>query len=168
MNIGANIKKFRKGKMTQKELAEKIGVTASTVTKYENGNLEPNLETLNKIALALNVSKYELLDYGEYLDRQIDDFITKEGKTKYKFANNLTDDTSSYFSNKNIDIISLSEDKSFTDTLDDLLKTYQFQNEFNIDISKLTTIEKEELKDNIYKYIKFICNEILTSKNNTN
>lgn len=61
--IGEKIKTLRKErKLTQKELAHKIGVTASTITKYEIGQLEPNLEVLNKIADIFNISISDLID----------------------------------------------------------------------------------------------------------
>lgn len=61
--IGEKIKTLRKERnLTQKELANKIGVTASTVTKYENGQLEPNIEVLNKIADIFNISISDLID----------------------------------------------------------------------------------------------------------
>ena len=66
MNIGENIKQFRKNKkITQKELAEKIGVTDSAITKYEKGDREPNIETLNKIATALGVTINDLVKNEE-------------------------------------------------------------------------------------------------------
>lgn len=61
--IGEKIKTLRKErKLTQKELAHKIGVTASTITKYEIGQLEPNLEALNKIADIFNISISNLIE----------------------------------------------------------------------------------------------------------
>ena len=61
--IGEKIKTLRKErKLTQKELAHKIGVTAPTVTKYENGQLEPNIEVLNKIATTFNISVSTLIE----------------------------------------------------------------------------------------------------------
>lgn len=61
--IGEKIKTLRKErKLTQKELAHKIGVTASTVTKYENGQLEPKIEVLNKIATNFNISVSTLIE----------------------------------------------------------------------------------------------------------
>lgn len=61
--IGEKIKTLRKQmKLTQKELAHKIGVTASTITKYEIGQLEPNLETLNRIADTFNISISDLIE----------------------------------------------------------------------------------------------------------
>lgn len=62
MDLGSNIKKNRKLKdLTQKELANLVGVTASTITKYENNSLEPNIDTIGKIATALNTSVNDLL-----------------------------------------------------------------------------------------------------------
>lgn len=61
--IGEKIKTLRKErKSTQKELANEIGVTASTITKYEIGQLEPNLETLTKIADTFNISISALVE----------------------------------------------------------------------------------------------------------
>ena len=48
--------------MTQKELALKIDVSPPTVTKYENGQLEPNLNILVKISQLFNISIDDLLE----------------------------------------------------------------------------------------------------------
>ena len=55
----------RNAKMSQKDLAEKIGSTASTISKYENGTLEPNLDTLERMADLFGVSMDFLLGYRE-------------------------------------------------------------------------------------------------------
>ena len=56
MNIGQRIKKLRKEQnMTQKELSKKIGISASNITKYEIGQLEPNLEIITKLSKVFNV-----------------------------------------------------------------------------------------------------------------
>ena len=63
MNIGKRIKLIRKeNNMTQKELALKIDVSPPTVTKYENGQLEPNLNILVKISQLFNISIDDLLE----------------------------------------------------------------------------------------------------------
>lgn len=62
MNVGENIKKYRKNSnLTQKQLAEKIGITASAISKYEKGDRELGWETLYKIADVLEVSINDLL-----------------------------------------------------------------------------------------------------------
>ena len=49
--LGEKIKKSREEKkITQVEVAEVLGVKPSTISKYENGTLEPNIESLKKLA----------------------------------------------------------------------------------------------------------------------
>ena len=56
MSIGENIKNARKkAGLTQKELAEKMGSTQQNLAQYESGKRNPKLETLNKIAGALEI-----------------------------------------------------------------------------------------------------------------
>lgn len=50
-----------KGKFSQQELADKLGIAKSTVSMYENGNREPDLETLESIADFFNVDMDYLL-----------------------------------------------------------------------------------------------------------
>ena len=50
---------------TQKELGERSGIGESTIRKYELGQRNPKLETLNKSASALGVSASSLLDDKE-------------------------------------------------------------------------------------------------------
>lgn len=67
MKIGNKIAQFRKYRgLNQKQLAEKIGVSAVTITRYENNSREPNLKKLNEIAIALDVTVSDLLneEYG--------------------------------------------------------------------------------------------------------
>lgn len=66
MTVGENIKKIRKEKgMTQKELADKCNIIYQTIGKYERNLLNPKYETLEKIANALDISYFELLDISE-------------------------------------------------------------------------------------------------------
>ena len=48
-------------KLSQQELADKIGVAKSTISMYENGNREPDFEMLEKIADFFNVDMNYLL-----------------------------------------------------------------------------------------------------------
>ena len=55
------IKKLRKrAKMTQHELAELIGVKQATISLYETGKRKIDINTEQKIAIALEVSLDEL------------------------------------------------------------------------------------------------------------
>ena len=61
--IGENIKRIRKEKgLSQKELGQKLGVSQQMIGQYEKSNAVPKLETLQKIADALDVPLSELDD----------------------------------------------------------------------------------------------------------
>ena len=63
MTTGERIQKARKAaKLSQKELGEKLGVSASMIGQYENNLRNPKTETLMRIAEALNVNPRELWD----------------------------------------------------------------------------------------------------------
>ena len=60
-NIGKNIRRFRVAKgMTQQQLADKLYVTRSTLSNYENGRRHPNLIIAILIADFFQVSLDEL------------------------------------------------------------------------------------------------------------
>ena len=62
LTIGENIRKFRKkNDLTQEELAERLGVTYQSVSRWENGATYPDLELLPAISELLSVSLDELL-----------------------------------------------------------------------------------------------------------
>ena len=62
-NLGQTIKAARKAaKLTQRELAEKLGKNFSTIQKYENGVVEPPISLIPEIAKALVISPIELME----------------------------------------------------------------------------------------------------------
>lgn len=64
MTIGENIKRIRKEKgLTQKALGKLCGINEATIRKYELGKLNPKIETVQRIANALNVSVLDILNY---------------------------------------------------------------------------------------------------------
>lgn len=61
--IGQMIKMLRKEKeLTQKELGDKIGVSAVTITRYENEQRYPDIKTIKALANALGVSVSQIVD----------------------------------------------------------------------------------------------------------
>ena len=65
-NFNENLKIAREKRgLSQKEVAEGIGVAKSTYSLYESGNREPNVQTIKKIADILNTSADELLGINE-------------------------------------------------------------------------------------------------------
>ena len=64
--LGDKIKLYRESKkMTQNEIAEILDVSSATVSKYESGALEPNIESLKRLADLFEVSIDELLKDDE-------------------------------------------------------------------------------------------------------
>jgi len=62
LTIGQNIRAARKKEgLTQKQLAEKSGIATITLQQYERGVREPKLETIARIAKALNLYAYDLI-----------------------------------------------------------------------------------------------------------
>ncbi len=60
--FGENVRRIRKAKgMTQVELANLCDVERGNMTRIEKGNTNPTLETMRKIAKALNISVSELV-----------------------------------------------------------------------------------------------------------
>lgn len=100
MEIGKKIKTMRKQKgLTQKELAQKLGVSQQMINQYENNSSNLTFETLQKIATALDVSINELIDESGTNDYEIlkdnfdksqdQDLFTRLGlkNIKYKLNN---------------------------------------------------------------------------------
>ena len=65
---GTTIKELReKNKITQVQLAEKLGVSDKTVSKWETGKGYPDITLLEPIADALRVSVAELITGIQYV-----------------------------------------------------------------------------------------------------
>lgn len=97
VKIGKFISQIRKEKnMTQKELAEQIGVTDRAISKWENGRGLPELSLIKPLCEALGISVNELLsgeklekdDYQEKLEENILNTIEYENK-KLERKNNI-------------------------------------------------------------------------------
>lgn len=91
-DFGLRIKTLRENhNLTQKEIANKLGVTISTVQKYENNTLTPPIEKLEQMALLFNTS----LDYLRNLDNRVsfylDDFTPRQQKIILDFLENIKD-----------------------------------------------------------------------------
>ena len=62
LTIGENIRNFRKkNDLTQEELADRLGVTYQSISRWENGATYPDLELIPAIAETLSVTIDELL-----------------------------------------------------------------------------------------------------------
>lgn len=67
MTTGDKIRNARKlSKTTQKELGNILGVSPQMIAQYESNARKPKIETLRRIAKALNVPLYEIATWDEY------------------------------------------------------------------------------------------------------
>ena len=75
MKLNEKIKEIRiKNNLTQKEFAQKIGVSLSSLQKYEYGDFYPNPEIIKKIIDLFNVSLKDVDNFTEISLKEIDDF----------------------------------------------------------------------------------------------
>ena len=138
--LGEKIKFYRESKnMTQLEVAEILGVKPATVSKYESGMLEPNIEALKRIAKLLEVSIDELIkeDNFDILKLNVLEILREQKNMKLKgnlyyntqitFSYNtnhiegstLTEDQTRYIYETN----TLLAEKNSITNIDDILET---------------------------------------------
>ena len=85
MEFGEKIQKLRnQNKWTQEQLAEKLYVSRTAVSKWESGKGYPNIDSLKDIAKLFNKTIDELLSSEEIID-----IAKKENTSNIKKTNNL-------------------------------------------------------------------------------
>ncbi len=162
--LGEKIKLYRENKnMTQVEIADILGVKSAAISKYESGTLEPNIESLKKLAELFEVSIDELVkeDYFDISKINVLDVLREQKNMKLKgnlyhntqitFAYNtnhiegskLTEDQTRYIYETNT---LLAEKDSITD-LDDVLETV---NHFKL-VDYMLDIADEKLTEKMIK-----------------
>ena len=92
--LGDKIKKYREAKkITQAEIAELLGVSPATVSKYEAGTLEPNIESIKKLSELFDVSIDELKEvFVRILSEMTRTSIKLVYVDKAEYKNNLYKD----------------------------------------------------------------------------
>jgi transcriptional regulator with XRE-family HTH domain len=61
-HFGTRLREARLGAgLSQSELEDLSGIPKARLSRYENGHVEPSIQTLNRLARALNVSEASLL-----------------------------------------------------------------------------------------------------------
>lgn len=97
--FGKRIKELRKSNgYTQEEVAEKIGIEPTNLSKMENGLHFPQSEKLEKLANVFNTNVMDLFDFEhfqekEVLIKEINNYLnstgTKNIELVYKFIKSL-------------------------------------------------------------------------------
>lgn len=63
MNLGNNLFNARKSGLSQEEVAEKLGVSRQTISKWETDETLPDMPLAKKLALLYHLSLDELIDF---------------------------------------------------------------------------------------------------------
>lgn len=159
--IGEYIAKNRKLKnYTQEQLAQKLGVTSKTISRWENGNYMPDLSLIIPLSNALDISVNELLS-GENIDNiNIKDESEKNIITTINYSNQKIQKQSFNFAifiailGVIIDIFSLTmfpKESSFS-SMGFMFGAMLFV----IGFVKNIKLNKERIKEKNIKYIKII------------
>ena len=87
VEIGRKLRELRQASgLTQKQVADRIGVTASVVSAYENDIRSPSYSALVKLVALYNVSADYLLGITEKRTRDSQHLVSLDGLTPSKIA----------------------------------------------------------------------------------
>lgn len=164
--LGEKIKKYRENKnMTQNEVADIIGVKSATISKYESNTLEPNIESIKKLAEIFEISIDELLrDKEDKFDiSKINILETLREQKNMKLKGNLYHNTQITFAynTNHIEGSKLTEDQTRyiyetntllaeKDTITDIDDILETSNHFKLFEFMLDTADKK-LTENMIK-----------------
>ena len=80
-DVAKNIKKIRtESGMTQEDLAEKMFVTRQTISNWETGKSQPDIETLTELAEVFSVTVDDLISYEKNDEENMGYGIPPKGK----------------------------------------------------------------------------------------
>ncbi len=96
MDLAKKLKRLREdANLSQKDLAERIGITAQSYNNYEKRDYKPSPEMLVKLAIALKTTPNDLLDFGkesisdiEYAEKYHTGMIFNEDYVNYEIPEN--------------------------------------------------------------------------------
>lgn len=115
MSIGNKIKKYREAnKMTQKDIAEILEVEPGTISKYESGMIEPNIESLKRLAETFNITVDELIKEEKFDVSKINVLETLREQKEMGLKGNLYHNTQIIFAynTNHIEGSTLTEDQT--------------------------------------------------------
>lgn len=127
MSVGKNIRKFRKlNKLTQEELANKMGVSDKTISSWEIDRTEPDIGTVQKLAHYFGCEVSDLVSESEQL-------YVKESTQLYYLNKEIRELAQELFDNRDLKLVM---DASRKLTKEDLKLAYEM-------IKRLKGIEED-------------------------
>lgn len=146
MDIGTRIKELRKARgMTQKELAKKTSLSIASIQGYEQKKYKPKLQTIAKIAVALDVLLLDLVDTDDPI---LQNEISAINIPDLNYINSVLRSTRSQYIYELNRI--LSDEKDIQQLFWDLLINFNLLNEFG----KKEAVKQIELFSKIPDYRK--------------
>ncbi len=179
MSIGNKIKEYRElHKMTQRDIAEILEVEPGTISKYESGIIEPNIQSLKRLAETFNITVDELIKDEKKFDiTKINVLEILREQKELKLKGNLYHNTQIIFAynTNHIEGSKLTEDQTRnifeTNTIlfegetianvDDILET---ANHFKLVDYMLDIADKKLTEDIIKKFHKILKEGTMDSK----
>jgi len=158
-NFSENLKSKRKQLgLTQKELAEIVGITPKTIQNYEKKKTIPTPALMEEISTALNVSFEEMIDNSELNNKVISAEILEkiENNSKYEFILEDLNITSKIF-----DIIDL-EIRNKTNNLPENVLNETLGGDLDISYSNKYNLVQAKLQQELDFEIKKIKNEFIS------
>ena len=123
VTFAENLKNIRKERgFSQKEIAEKLGVSQPNYAQYETGKRNPKFETVKKIAAALGIDVYNPLITGDMTPREAMQILRAvEAKQYLQNSENLAD-IEQKIAHRIDEIESMKKNKHNVDTMIDSLR----------------------------------------------
>lgn len=147
MKINEKIKELRKNNnLTQKEMAKKLGVSLSSLQKYEYGDFYPSIEVIKNIVDLFNITLSDFLDVSDITNEEkevINWNIKRSRELEKEFENDIEENA------RNIEI--LLEDKEIDLGYSDIIWQMNMMNFY----FRVNT-EKKEINIEFYNDLKFI------------
>lgn len=147
MKINEKIKELRKNNnLTQKEMAKKLGVSLSSLQKYEYGDFYPSIEVIKNIVDLFNITLSDFLDVSDITNEEkevINWNIKRSRELEKEFENDIEENA------RNIEI--LLEDKEIDLGYSDIIWQMSMMNFY----FRVNT-EKKEINIEFYNDLKFI------------
>ena len=100
-------------KLSQTELAKKIGVSQQTISKYEQGIREPDIATLIRLAKIFNVSVDYLLE-TPFIDNSSSYILNDEEQELISYYKQLNKTDRRWIMGQIIDLIKKADEQDFT------------------------------------------------------
>ena len=83
--VNTNIKNFRTFKgITQDDLAKRIGKSKNVISNWERGDNSPDLDSVAKICMELEVTPNQLFGWDRY--KAYDEYVYRMAKAREKIA----------------------------------------------------------------------------------